>query len=508
VSIKKNIVASYVSQIYVTLVGILALPFYIKYMGAEAYGLVGFFTMLQTWFALLDLGLTPTIARETARFRAGSYDNLSYRRLFRALSVIFLGIALMGGGLLFLLSDYLSTHWLKINKLDLNEVQFAIQIMAISVALRWMTGLYRGVVTGSERLVWLSGFNSGIASLRFLGIFPVIWYFGATPTVFFQYQLLIALVEFFGLWFKSRQLLPKLDIAQEKIVGWSIKPIKSVLGFSLSIALTGGIWVFVTQTDKLIMSNLLSLENYGYFTLAVLVAGGIMMISAPISGALTPRMVKLDAESNQEELIQLYRKSTQLVTVLAGSVAIILATFSKPLLYLWTGDQHIANVAAETLTLYAIGYGFLAVSAFPFYLQYAKGKLKLHIVGSLLYITTLLPLLFILTHNFGMQGAGYTWLIVNILYFFTWTGYVHHIYLKGIHFSWLIKDVIQPIIISIIVAILLSKPIRTDVNQLELLIILVISTTIVITISVLSSSYLRSILFSIFNSKYAKYKTT
>ena len=49
-SLKRNILASYTSQIYVTLVGILILPLYLKYMGAEAYGLVGFFTMLHAWF--------------------------------------------------------------------------------------------------------------------------------------------------------------------------------------------------------------------------------------------------------------------------------------------------------------------------------------------------------------------------------------------------------------------------------------------------------------------------
>ena len=78
-SLKRNILASYASQIYVTLVGILILPLYLKYMGAEAYGLVGFFTMLQAWFNLLDMGLTPTVARETARFRGGATDALSYR---------------------------------------------------------------------------------------------------------------------------------------------------------------------------------------------------------------------------------------------------------------------------------------------------------------------------------------------------------------------------------------------------------------------------------------------
>ena len=68
-SLKKNIVASYATQIYVTLVGILILPLYLKYLGAEAYGLVGLFTMLQAWFNLLDMGLTPTVARETALLR-------------------------------------------------------------------------------------------------------------------------------------------------------------------------------------------------------------------------------------------------------------------------------------------------------------------------------------------------------------------------------------------------------------------------------------------------------
>ena len=84
-SLKKNILASYATQIYVTLVGILILPLYLKYMGAEAYGLVGFFTMLQAWFNLLDMGLTPTVARETARFRGGATDALSYLRLLRGL---------------------------------------------------------------------------------------------------------------------------------------------------------------------------------------------------------------------------------------------------------------------------------------------------------------------------------------------------------------------------------------------------------------------------------------
>ena len=75
-SVKRNIVANYAGQLYATLIGILLVPLYVRYMGVEAYGLVGFFTMLQGWFMLLDMGLTPTLGREAARFKGGAIDAL------------------------------------------------------------------------------------------------------------------------------------------------------------------------------------------------------------------------------------------------------------------------------------------------------------------------------------------------------------------------------------------------------------------------------------------------
>jgi O-antigen/teichoic acid export membrane protein len=467
-SLKKNILYSYFSQGYVVFSGLLVLPLYISEMGAEAYGLVGFFAMLQAWFNLLDLGLTPTIGRETARMRAGAHDALTYGRLFRALSLIFGLIAFIGGSILLMASGVIAQKWLHVQLLPMSEVRFALQVMAISIALRWMTGLYRGVVSGSEQLVWLSGFNVTMATLRFLIIFPVMWQFGATPKVFFTYQLGVAVIEFSVLWFKSKSLLPKLTSAQQAELGWSIKPIKSILGFSLSIALTSGIWVLVTQTDKLIMSNLLSLENYGYFTLAVLVASGIMMVSSPISGAIMPRMAKLEAEGKHDEMIQIYRRSTQLVTIIAGSVAIMLAAFAEPILYVWTGNRHIAEVAAPVMRLYAIGYGILAVGAFPYYLQYAKGKLKLHIVGSILFVVILLPVLFWATREYGMIGAGYAWLFVNLLYFLIWTFVIHYVYARGIHLQWLLYDVVVLIVLPAITAYALSSVIQDGTRLMML----------------------------------------
>ncbi|QTE92135.1 lipopolysaccharide biosynthesis protein [Shewanella algae] len=452
-SLKKNIIYNYISQIYVTLIGIVLLPLYIKYMGVEAYGLVGFFAMLQAWFGILDLGLTPTIGRETARYHGGAVSALAFRQLYRALSIIFVIVAVVGGGTLFFLSELIATKWLNLEKLPMNDVMIALQIMAISVALRWMTGLYRGVVTGSEQLVWLSGFNAAVATLRFAGVFVSMWYFGFTPLVFFIHQFVIALIENIGLAIKSHRLLPR-KINLSEAIGWSFKPIKPILKFSLTIAFTASVWIFVTQTDKLVLSGILSLEDYGYFTLAVLVANSIMMTSGPISSAIMPRMARLNAEGKHDQMINIYRKATQLVAVVAGSVAITLVATAKPLLIAWTGDPHLANQATPILRLYAAGNLILCISAFAYYLQYAKGDLRYHLIGNAGLVIILIPSIIFAATHFGGVGAGYVWFIMNALFLFIWVAYVHHKLVPNLHLKWLFNDAFKFIIPGCFVAIL------------------------------------------------------
>ena len=440
-SLKRNVIASYVSQIYVALAGILILPLYIKYMGAEAYGLVGFFAMLQAFFGLLDLGLTPTIGRETARYHGGTMSALQYRQLYRALSVIFIVIALAGCAGLLLLSDLISSRWLKAESLSSAEVKLSVQVMGISVALRWMAGLYRGVITGSERLVWLSGFNSLVATLRFVAVLLSMWVFGFTPFVFFVHQLAVALMEILGLFLKSQHLLPTVK-ALDRSIGWSFKPVRSILKFALTIAFTSSVWVLVTQVDKLVLSGILSLNEYGHFTLAVLVAGGIMIISGPISSAIMPRMARLHVEGKHEELIHVYRNSTQLISIIAGSAAITLVCCADQLLYAWTGDPKLTAAAAPVLQLYAIGNGLMVVAAFPYYLQYAMGDLRYHLIGNAIMIVVLVPAMILTAKYYGGVGAGYVWVVMNGLYFSIWVAYVLHKLSPGLYVSWVFKDIV------------------------------------------------------------------
>lgn len=438
-SLQRNIFASFASQIYVVLISIVMLPLYVTYMGAEAYGLVGFFAMLQVWFNLLDIGLTPTIARETARHRGGATDALSYRRLVRALEIIFLAIALVGGAALLAGAGYIARDWLRVSELPAGEVLSAIQLMAIVIALRWMAGLYRGTISGAERLVWLGAFNAAVATLRFGGVLPLLLFVGTSPTLFFGYQLAVALVELVVLAVYAYRRFPALPAGAR--LPWDWTPLKPVLRFSLTIAFVSSVWVFVTQADKLVLSRILPLADYGYFTLAVLVASGIMVLSGPIGNAVMPRMAKLEAEGAHAQLIQVYRHATQLVTVVAGAASITVAFSAEALLRAWTGNLEMARQAAPVLVLYAVGNGILAVSAFPYYLQFAKGDLRLHVIGNAAFVVLLIPLVIWAATEFGGVGAGYVWLGMNLLSFVAWLPLVHRKFEPGLNLRWYVNDV-------------------------------------------------------------------
>ncbi|MGE5471038.1 MAG: oligosaccharide flippase family protein [Bacteroidota bacterium] len=490
ISLKKNIIFNYISQIYVTLIGIFMVPFYIKYLGAEAYGLVGFFAMLQGWFQLLDMGLTPTIGRETARFNGGGIDALSLRRLLRALEGVFVGVAILGALAMVIGSSAIAREWLKVQQLSLGEVENAIMLMAIIVALRWIGGLYRGAINGFERMIWLAGFNTTLATMRFVFVIPFFIYVGATPTHFFGYQLVLAIAELSFLIIKTYDLFPKLPT--EKRIPWEWKPLRDVLRFSLSIAFTGATWVLVTQTDKLVLSKLLPLGEYAYFTLAVLAASGVTVISGPISGALLPRLTRLSAADNDDGLIQLYRNATQLIALIALPASLMLAFFAKEFLWVWTGNIDIANDAAPVLRLYALGNGVLALGAFPYYLQFAKGDLKLHLLGSGLFVLLLIPSLIWATLKYGAVGAGCAWLGANAIYFMCWVPIVHERFFPRLHIKWLLADIAPIFVISTLLAFATGRFVQWPNERLPLVIVLVMLGGILVMASAAGSSWVRS----------------
>ena len=441
-SLKRNILSNYLSQAYVAGVGILTVPFYVRYMGTEAFGLIGFYTMLQAWFQLLDAGLSTTLARESTCYSAGTSNIKTLFQLRRVLERIFLGIGAFGILFFVLFADKITHSWLQVGGLAISEVINSVQLMGLIIAARWMSCLYRGVVSGFEQQVWLGSFNVAIATARFPIGLPVVILVDASPTTYFCYQAVVSMLEVLGLYWKANQLLPKIYINTSAASASLRAPMK----FASGVAFTSIVWVIVTQVDKLLLSKLLPLTAYGEFSLAVLLASGITLLAAPIGAALLPRLTNTAAAGDETSTRDLYARYAQITCLAMFPAAFTLYACAAPVLFAWTGNETLALSASSVLGLYSLGNAVMGVASFAYYIQYAKGNIRLHLIGNAVLAATYLPAVLWAAREHGATGAAAAWLTMNTIYLFAWVPIVHRALVPGLHMRWVLQHVLPVVL--------------------------------------------------------------
>lgn len=425
-SFKVNVAFNYISQFYNGVIGILIMPFYLKALGVEAYGLIAFFTLLQSWFYLLDVGFSQTLTRETVRYRSGDVSAQLYAKLYKYINLIFAGVSVISVLVLFFCTNLVLQHWIKLSSLNAGDVRLCLQVMFISVGLRCLGGVYRGIIQGLERIKWLSGFNIIINTLRFIGVIPALYLFGFNIQTFFIYQLIVAVIEFVTLFICHKHALAQvIDDEADIINKQNQQYFSQVIKFALFSAANFTLWVFVSQSDKMLLSGILTLKDYAYYSMAILLSGIIYMISTPISNVLQPRLTALFAQNNHQALDVLYKKAAQFVTVLVAAVSASVFWNAAEVVYVWSGDWQVSGQVAHILQLYIVGNAFLAINAFTYYIQYAHGDVKRHFYGNLLQCGLMLPLMVFAAHHYGALGAGYVWLAVHVFWFFSWTIFIN-----------------------------------------------------------------------------------
>ena len=467
-SIKRNSIANYISQGYTILIGIAITPLYLQYLGAESYGLVGFFALMQTWLSLLDLGMSPTLVRQVAHARGQKNGFEFFKKLLKSFELIFIVLALAVIVGIYLASDWIAQIWIKADTLDLSTLIYCISLMGVMIGLRWFAGLYRSGINGMEDQVWLSAAKIVLISLKFIGALILLAFITKDVQHFFEYQLVIGVFEI--LLFMSR-FYRQLPVTENppSLVAFDWQTIKNVAPFALGITYTAGIWILITQTDKLILSGVLSLAEFGYFSLVALVAGGITALSGPISQAIMPRMTLLLSQGKQDEMLNIYRKASQIVSVIAFSVSLTVGLYAEPLIYAWTGDREAAAWGSKVLIWFALGNGILALSAFQYYLQNAFGQLRLHVIGSTISALIQVPIIYYAAVNYGAEGAGIAWFSFRLVWFLWWTPIVHSRFVPGFHLSWMLRDILPIVITAVVLALSIRNLVMLDLMQDRLL---------------------------------------
>jgi O-antigen/teichoic acid export membrane protein len=470
-SIKLNAISNYFAQGYTIAASIICMPLYLKYLGAESYGLVGFFMIMQNWLNFFDMGLSATLCRQVASARGQIGGFKQFNHLLRSFEILFFALAIIIVLSVYFQSNWLAYKWIKAILLNPESISYCISLMGIIIGLRFFSTLYRGGIIGFEDQIWLNKVVVAITSLKYIGAIFILAYISNDIELFFEYQLVIAVLEVGILGGRFYYNLPSSPISTRWLrVDWRF--FREILPFSMSITYTSAAQLILSQFDKLLLSGLLSLNIFGYFSIITLISGGVISLSIPIFIAFQPRLTMLVARENIDEMISLYIDMTQIATWIVFSTAMLIVIYPQEILYSLTGDNRTYIWGGEVLQWYVLGSSAYVMGSCQYYLQNTFGKLRLYVIGMTLSLVVLAPLIYFVTTRYGAIGASQLWFVFSVIWFFGFTLVVHNKFIPKFHFKWLFRDILPILLCVITVAYITNNTIHIDISNSRMIILL------------------------------------
>ena len=447
--LKRNIVANFLGRAWTNILAILFIPVYLRFIGVEGYGIIGFFTLLQSVIGFMDLGIGAALNREMARlsFTEGSAEE--QRDLLRTLEVIYWFLAIFAGTLVFIMAPFLAHDWIKTENMPADSVLSAIRLMGFAIILQFPMALYQAGLMGLQKQVLVNGVLVAVGTLRTFGSVLVLWLLSSTVQAFLGWQLLVnALSSGIFLYYLWRNLPVSSGRPHFKT-----SLMKGIWKYAAAMGGNAFLGVALTQLDKIILSKMLSLEVFGYYVLAGTVAAGIWSIIGPFNAALFPRFVQLYEIRNFDGLSRLLHSSSQVLSVILLPITVILIFFAHDILLIWTRNSVVAENAHMLTSLLVLGAAINGLASVPATASTAFGWPQLITFTNLAQALVLVPATVIMTKYYGALGAATVWVFLNCTYLLIMTPIFFRRCLGAEKWLWYVRDTGTPLLCTLMVCL-------------------------------------------------------
>ncbi|HEY0141997.1 MAG TPA: oligosaccharide flippase family protein [Thermoanaerobaculia bacterium] len=451
-----NFAANAVSAAATAAIAILLIPLYVRVVGVEAYGLIGFYLALRAFLLILDLGAGAVVNREVARLTARGSETGEGRDALHTFQGLYWIVGALLGILIVVLAPQIAERWLRAEALPREEVAAAVRLMGLLIAIQWPATFYQNALLGLERQVVLSAVLTTASIATHVGALAAMLTLSPRVEVFFFSGILISALQIVTL-----AILYRRSVRFEGAATFRLSALRHVARFAAgagAISVTGSI---LAHSDKVLLSSMLSLEQFAHYSLAATVAGALVIVVTPIFNTFYPRYSSLIASGREGELRDLHHFGTQLVTMAVVPAALTVVFFSRDVVEAWTRNAATAAAVAPIAVLLILAAAINGLMILPYALQLAHGWTRAGTVFGISAVAVYLPLIASLASAFGAVGGASGWLILNLVYFFMLAPLTHAKLLPRSLREWLVSDIAAPTAAAaaiIAASALLSRP--------------------------------------------------
>jgi O-antigen/teichoic acid export membrane protein len=408
----KNLLSGVFSKLVSLVLSLLFVPIFFKSLGNEAYGMIGVMTMILSGLGLMDLGLGNILSKELAQRRAANNLGKSLS-LIRSIEWLYF---LMGVFILIILvfaSFIIVPIWLSSQDFPKSELTAIFLLIAAVIFVQWPISLYNSGLFGLNKQVVANLYATIFSILKTLGAFVCLLIFGKTIYVFLLWLLGVNLLYTLTLWVHFRKLLPRQDAPI--VVGWQqLSEIKKMtVGFSVL-----GVLVFVmTDVDKMIISKLLTLSQYGLYSFIFVIVTSYQLVSTTLKNAFFPDIAKDVLAHKPFSKFSRFNFYSKFFNFIFLPTSIFLFVFSKEILEVWSGDTSLSNVLYRPFQWLLLGSMFNGIMYTANNYLLAMERFSFLIKTYALTTLFFLPAVYFLSLNFHLEGACFSWFILNVVLF-------------------------------------------------------------------------------------------
>lgn len=406
-----KVLFSLLARVWNMMLVIILTPIYIKYLGTEAYGLIGFFILVQSILMILEFGLPLALNRTIARHRAKenhseeiSYILKSFEYLFFALSLIII---------IFIAIPASFFHDIFINSEILTSSDIAICIFLIftQVALRFPIIIYQAALTGFEKIIELNIIMISFSSARLIGSGICIVFFHFDIVLFFTFQIIVVIFELLYTrifcWNKNKLI---------KNISYRFRYFYNEIDFVSTAFFISLIGILSSQLDKLIIVSNLTLELFGEYSLMVLFGTAIIALGNPIGSVSFPSFSRENANLLNGSLLVEVKKYMPISVLIIVPISSFIIFFIEDILRFYI-ENSISIEVINIFPIYIIGSmfaGFIPLfNGLVLSSNSSKDSLYILLISSVIYLACLPFLISFM----GIFGAAYGYCFLQILIF-------------------------------------------------------------------------------------------
>lgn len=408
--LRKNVVANYFGSAASILGPLISLPFYLAFLGPSQYGLIGFVLLIQASLNLLDAGLGQALVREVSVSLTLPDGRQQASRLIFNVERLYWGFALVVALIVSVMSTFISTHWLKLGALPIGLGVLSVCGAALIFLFQFPGALYRSFLIGSQAQVPLNKILIVANIFRHVGGVVLVYLY---PSVFtyLAWQALIALSETL-----TRRAKVWTSLGSPNHQDWWNLADFSYF-FRLIRGLSLAIWVgaLFVQLDKAILSKMVSIEEFGYYTIASSVSIGVLQLIYPILQAVQPKAIAL--KDDPVLIRQLYMKLFLLIILVFSVVILGFVLVGQSLISMWLRHPDVAQKVYEYCSLLLIGTAFNALYNVGYMDWIVRRKAKNILAINLFSLALMMIILPLAIRAYGVKGGALGWVVINLIGF-------------------------------------------------------------------------------------------